>query len=139
MSQFYNLVLYTASYREYAEKIINQIDPKSAYIKNVLTREHCTKYKNCYIKDFRIVLSSQMKKEDIVILDNRVVSFSYDLFQGIPILPFYDDESDTELRDIVPFLIHLSSRKVIIKEELKLRYNYERIRQLTFNDPPSHL
>ena len=134
MAKFYNIVLFTASLREYAEKILNIFDPKGDYIQNVLARENCTKHKNQFIKDFRIITNNVVKKENILMIDNKIISFAYNLFQGIPILPYYSDPQDTELRDIVPFLIHLSSFRVDIKEEIYRRYNYNEIRQLTFNE-----
>lgn len=133
-SKYFNLILFTASFREYAEKLLNKIDPDSKYIQNVLDRENCTVYQNSFIKDFRIVASDKFKKEDIILLDNKVISFAYNMYQGIPILPFYDDQSDTELRDIVPFLKSLSSKRVNLKDTLKERYLYYRFNNLVFRN-----
>ena len=133
MSKYYNLVLFTASYREYAEKLLNKIDKNSEFILNVLARENCTKYNNNFIKDFRIVLNKNFAREDMVMLDNKVISFAYNMHQGIPILPYYDDDTDTELRDIIPYLIELSSKKVVLKDTLKVRYNYNMFGNLTFS------
>ena len=132
-SKHFNLVLFTASFREYAEKILNKIDAKSEYIQNVLARENCTKFQNNCIKDFRIVANKSVAKEDILLLDNKVISFSYNLYQGIPILPYTNDPEDTELRDIVPFLVGLADKKVAIKELLRERYNYNRYANLHFS------
>lgn len=131
-SKYFNLVVFTASYREYAEKILNRLDPTSQYIPNILTRDSCTKYNNQFIKDFRIIGNSAVHKEDILMLDNKVISFAYNMFQGIPILPFYSDTSDSELRDILPFLKSLAPTSVDIKKELMRRYNYDIVRLLTF-------
>ena len=35
--------------------------------------------------------------EDIVIVDNAVYSFGFQLENGIPIIPFYEDKEDEEL------------------------------------------
>lgn len=134
VSKYYNLVLFTASYREYAEKILNKIDTKSEYIQNVLARENCTKHMNNFIKDFRIVANRNIAREDLILLDNKVISYAYNMYQGIPILPFYDDPNDTELRDIVPFLIQIASKKVVLKDFLKERYNYNRFAKLCFGN-----
>lgn len=69
----------------------------------------------------------------MLILDNKMISYAYDLYQGVPILPYYDDPQDTELRDIVPFLIQLSSKKVALKEVLKQKYNYNQFANITFS------
>jgi CTD small phosphatase-like protein 2 len=49
-----------------------------------------------YVKDLRIFEPSR-RLEDIVIVDNAVYSFGYQLENGIPIIPFYDDKKDEEL------------------------------------------
>ena len=131
-SKWYNLVVFTASFRDYAEKILNVFDPSSHYIKNVLARENCTEITKHFIKDFNIVANSHVKKEDIIMLDNRVISYGYNMMQGVPILPFYDDPEDTELRDIVPFLKHLSAHETDAQYELKMRYNYSTVSLLNF-------
>lgn len=43
-----------------------------------------------YIKDLRIIKNRNLK--DVVIIDNAVYSFGFQLDNGIPILPFYDDK-----------------------------------------------
>jgi Dullard-like phosphatase family protein len=134
MVKKFNLVLFTASFREYAEKILNKIDSESKYIQNVLARENCTKYQNNCIKDFRIVANKNISREDMLILDNKVISFAYNLYQGIPILPYTNDERDTELLNIVPFLSQLADKTIPLKEILKERYNYSRYNNLHFDN-----
>jgi len=117
--------LFTASYREYAERVLNKFDKNSQLIQNILTRENCTRHKELFIKDYRII-ANKVSKDDIIMIDNKVISFGYNMHQGIPILPFYDDMGDTELRDILPFLLKLAKKGVVIKDVLKERYNYNR-------------
>ena len=52
-----------------------------------------------YIKDLRIIKNRNLK--DIVIIDNAVYSFGFQLDNGIPILPFYEDKSDEEMLHLV--------------------------------------
>ena len=42
--------------------------------------------------------------EDLLIVDNAVYSFGYQLDNGIPIIPFYDDKEDIELVHLVQYL-----------------------------------
>ena len=46
--------------------------------------------------------------KDIVIVDNAVYSFDFQLENGIPIIPYYDDENDEELYHLIPYLDILS-------------------------------
>jgi CTD small phosphatase-like protein 2 len=59
-----------------------------------------------YIKDLRIIKNRSMK--DLVIVDNAVYSFGFQLDNGIPILPFYDDKNDEEMLHLVYYLKCLS-------------------------------
>jgi CTD small phosphatase-like protein 2 len=55
-----------------------------------------------YIKDLRIIKNKSLK--DLVIIDNAVYSFGYQLENGIPILPFYKDKNDEELLHLIYYL-----------------------------------
>ena len=61
---------------------------------------------NVYIKDLWLFANVDMK--DIVIVDNAVYSFGFQLLNGIPILPYYDDPDDEELYHLIPFMHVLS-------------------------------
>ena len=64
-----------------------------------LFREHCTKieFQNSinYIKDLRIFQNVDLN--DILIVDNSIVSFAFHMNNGIAILPYYDNKRDKEL------------------------------------------
>ena len=42
--------------------------------------------------------------KDLVIVDNAVYSFGFQLENGIPIIPYYDDDNDEELYHLIPYL-----------------------------------
>ena len=49
-----------------------------------------------------MIRNRQLK--DIILVDNAVYSFGLQLTNGIPILPFYRDQSDRELVQLVAYL-----------------------------------
>ena len=55
-----------------------------------------------YIKDLRIITNRAI--ENICIVDNAVYSFGFQLDNGIPIIPFYDDPNDEELHHLVFYM-----------------------------------
>lgn len=55
-----------------------------------------------YIKDLRIIKNRDLK--DIVIVDNAVYSFGFQLNNGIPIIPFYHDKLDEELLHLIYYI-----------------------------------
>lgn len=66
-----------------------------------LYRDHCIKTpEGIYIKDLRIVHNRALT--DLIIVDNAVYSFGYQLDNGIPIIPYYDDKAhDEELMHLI--------------------------------------
>ena len=55
-----------------------------------------------FIKDLRIIKNRNLK--DVVIVDNAVYSFGFQLDNGIPILPFYDDIKDEEMLHLIYYI-----------------------------------
>ena len=103
----YIIVIFTASHKSYADSILNYIDPNNKYFKYRLYRNNCTtvKYegKEIYIKDLSVFKNIDLK--NIIIVDNSVVSFAYQLNNGMPILPYYDYNKDNELVCLAYYLI----------------------------------
>jgi CTD small phosphatase-like protein 2 len=55
-----------------------------------------------YVKDLRILNNRNLK--DIVIVDNSVYSFAFQIDNGIPIIPFYEDKEDEEMLHLIYYL-----------------------------------
>lgn len=75
-----------------------------------------------YIKDLRIIQNREMC--DVVIVDNAVYSFGFQLDNGIPIIPYYDDPEDEELYHLIPYLEILAEGddvRIKNKEAFQLR------------------
>lgn len=106
----FNICLYTASVKEYAECVISTIDPDNSIFKLKLYRDNCIKIGRAYIKDLSIFtnISNTLNFElkDIAIIDNSIFSFAYQLSNGILINSFYDDYNDFELNNIKNYLLN---------------------------------
>ena len=105
----YIIVVFTASHSTYADAVLNFMDPNNKYFKYRLYRNNCTsvKYegKEIYIKDLTVFKNIDLK--NIIIIDNSVVSFTYQLNNGMPILPYYDSERDNELICLAYYLMRI--------------------------------
>ena len=86
----------------YAKAIVDYIDPEKRYIDYVLSRNHCIMTGEHVVKDLRVL--SHRKLENIVIVDNSVVSFAGQLDNGIYIPTYTGDTDDKELVTIAEFL-----------------------------------
>ena len=72
--------------------------------------------------------------KDILILDNNCLSFAFNINNGVPILPFYDNAQDEELKHITFYLSCIYEQDVLDVREhnqeafglLKLRDNHQK-------------
>lgn len=103
VNKHFEVVVFTASHKWYADVILDYIDPENKYIQHRLYREHCIKTTdNVYIKDLRVFKNRDLK--DMILVDNAVYSFGAQLSNGIPITPFKDDKDDTEFVCLMNYL-----------------------------------
>lgn len=106
VSTYYDVVIYTASEREYALSIVNFIDPQRKYISDVFHRDNCIRTKKGFVvKDLRVVLPDELDR--IVLVDNSSHCFAPQLTNGIPITSFTYDEADRELLHLRDFLMDM--------------------------------
>jgi len=100
-AKYYELVVFTASLSEYANPVIDTLD-KKGLIKHRLFRESCVFHQNqMYVKDL-----SRLGRNinDCIIIDNSPYSYLFDPTNAIGCTSWFGDQSDTELRDLLPVL-----------------------------------
>ena len=69
MSAIYEVCIFTAADRGYAEAIVDEIDPKRARISTILSREHCTEVEHGnYLKQLKRIQDRRI--EDMVLVDD---------------------------------------------------------------------
>ena len=106
----YYIVVFTASHQEYADAVLNFMDPKNKYFKYRLYRNNCSlvdvEGNKFYVKDLDI-FDEFYDLKDIIIIDNSVLSFIYHLENGIPIVPYYNEDKDGSLYVVGLYLNHI--------------------------------
>uniref|UniRef100_A0A8C5GQZ1 protein-serine/threonine phosphatase n=1 Tax=Gouania willdenowi TaxID=441366 RepID=A0A8C5GQZ1_GOUWI len=101
VSQWYELVVFTASMEIYGSAVADKLDNNRNILKRRYYRQHCTLDLGSYIKDLLVVhddLSS------IVILDNSPGAYRSHPDNAIPIKSWFSDPSDTALLNLLPML-----------------------------------
>ena len=74
MNKHYEVIVFTASHKWYADVILDYIDPENKYFQHRFYRDQCIKANdNVYIKDLRVFRNRDLK--DMIIVDNAVYSF----------------------------------------------------------------
>jgi Dullard-like phosphatase family protein len=124
LSQLYEIIVFTAGVQEYADKILDQIDPERKIIKKRLYRQDCIQLGEYFVKDLDVFIDRE--KENIIIVDNSIMSFAFDLDNGVPIQSFMgNEEEDKELLFLISFLeeaFYTQDVRPSIREAFKLSY-----------------
>ncbi|KAJ2827487.1 hypothetical protein GGI24_002632 [Coemansia furcata] len=104
MGQYYEIVVFTASLSMYADPVLDLLD-KSNVVHHRLFRESCNLYNGNYVKDL-----SRLGRDvsQSIIIDNSPASYAFHTNNAIGISTWLNDPMDTELRDLIPFLIDLT-------------------------------
>ena len=119
LSQFCEIVIFTASTKYYADIVIDGLDCKNL-IDYKLYREHTYDYNGINVKDLS-KLGRDLKK--IIIIDNIEENYIFQSNNGLNILDFEGDENDNELQYLLEDLLELVSTpgKNVIYELPKIR------------------
>ncbi|XP_037401448.1 CTD small phosphatase-like protein 3 isoform X1 [Pygocentrus nattereri] len=101
MAKHFEMFVYTSAKKEYAEMIVDILDPKKKLFRHRLYQDDCACVLGHYVKDLG-VLERDLSKT--VILDNAPHTFPYHLMNMIPIKSWSGDKDDKELQRLIPYL-----------------------------------
>ena len=122
MKEHFEIIVFTASTNLYAETVVRELDPDNKYISYLLDRPFCLETKSgYYIKDLRILKNRDLK--NMIIVDNLVHSFGFQIDNGIPILDWRGDKNDQELKYMMNYLLEAKTyddMRVYNRERLNL-------------------
>lgn len=130
-SEFFNIIVFTAGTKDYADKIIDYIDPNKKYIKNRLYRDSCFEFHNFYIKDLNLISDIDLKQ--VIIVDNCIFSFMKNLRNGILVTSFYNNKSDDELRSLCIYLKDFLLNADDFREVNECFYGFESTKEYLLN------
>ena len=97
MSKFYEIIIFTAALKDYADSIIDLLDPNKKYIKYRLYRQHTSINGITFCKDLSKIGRDLGKT---IIVDNLADNFKLQPNNGIHIWTWLEDMKDTQLNDL---------------------------------------
>ncbi|XP_020285342.1 carboxy-terminal domain RNA polymerase II polypeptide A small phosphatase 1 [Pseudomyrmex gracilis] len=105
MGELYECVLFTASLAKYADPVADLLDRWGVF-RARLFRESCVFHRGNYVKDLN-KLGRDL--QHIIIVDNSPASYIFHPDNAVPVASWFDDMTDSELLDLIPFFERLSN------------------------------
>ena len=126
VSKYFEVGIFTASVKEYADAVIDYLDPHKKMIKFRLYRNNCVNVNDrIYVKDLRIFKGVDLK--DILLIDNSMYSFTSQLTNGILINSFYNDKNDIELYNVLGYLLNFLLKVDDVRMINEQFFNFKKI------------
>ncbi|XP_056133130.1 CTD small phosphatase-like protein 3 isoform X2 [Lampris incognitus] len=118
--KLYELFVYTSAKKDYAEKILDILDPEKKLFRHRFYQEHCTCILGHYVKDLGVLKRDLTKT---VVLDNAPHTYPYHLMNTIPIKSWCGEREDKDLQGLIPYLEKLAGAEDFL-EVLKRRKDH---------------
>jgi CTD small phosphatase-like protein 2 len=100
MHKHYEIVVFTAGLKDYADWILNDLD-KQQHVKFRLYRDSCRFRQGAYVKDLSL-LGRDLSKT--IIIDNIADNYQLQPENGINIVSWFENPHDKELLTLEPIL-----------------------------------
>ena len=126
VSKYFVVGIFTASVKDYADAVIDYLDPNKNLIKFRLYRNNCINVNDkIFVKDLRIIKGIDIK--DIILLDNSIYSFSAQINNGILVNSFFNDKNDIELYNVLGYLLNFLVKAEDIRVVNEQFFNFDKI------------
>ena len=108
MAKIFEIVIFTAALKDYADSILDILDPNKILINYRLYRHHTSLSGITFCKDLSKIGRDLSRT---LIIDNLADNFKLQPNNGIPISTWIDDMKDTQLNDLGKILKNLIEKK----------------------------
>ena len=126
ISKYFDLAIFTAAMKNYADTILDYIDPKNEYFQFRLYRDACIPIQNkLYIKDLRII--KDYDPSNVILMDNSLYSFMNQPSNGMLVNSFYTNHNDNQLINAKSFLIEHIFPCEDVRKECEKWYHFTKL------------
>lgn len=123
VSKKFEIVIFTASLSKYADPLLDVLDP-GGIVKYRLFREACVFHCGNFVKDLTHLGRTL---ESTIIIDNSPFSYLFQPDHAIPIATWFNDDSDRQLLDLLPFLDDLEAQPEVSPTLRNQKWNFLQI------------
>ncbi|KAM4048964.1 CTD small phosphatase-like protein 2 [Anomaloglossus baeobatrachus] len=117
LCKIYEIFVFTTAKKEYAEKILEILDPQKTLIRHRLYQKNCICVSGHYVKDLN-VLSRDLAKT--VALTKLTYTLPFHLTNTIPVKQWSGNQTDKELLTLLPVLeqmTHVEDVRLVISQK----------------------
>ena len=126
ISKYFDLAIFTAAMKNYADTILDYIDPNNEYFQFRLYRDACIPIQNkLYIKDLRII--KDYDPSNVILMDNSLYSFMNQPSNGMLVNSFYTNNNDIQLINAKSFLIDHIYPCEDVRKECEKWYHFSKL------------
>ena len=116
ISKYYEIIIFTSAHQNYADNILNRLDPEKKFISYRFYKQHTYIEENKIVKNIKN-LGRDLKK--IIFIDNIKYVAKYSMENIYQIKTWIDDVFDNELERIKIKLIEIAKNKKYFKDVRK--------------------
>lgn len=116
----FEVVIFTASLAKYADPLLDELD-KDGVVQFRLFREACVQHYGNFVKDLTTLGRAL---ESSIIVDNSPFSYMFQPDNAIPITSWFNDKSDRQLYNLLPFLDTLAEVDDVVSVLQKKNFGF---------------
>ena len=114
LDSLYDIVVFTAAEEAYAREAVGLLDTTGKVIHKLVSRKFCVPTLGGHLaKDLRIFADRCLSQ--MLLVDDNLWSFAFQLDNGIPVAPYYCQENDAVLLSLIQYLENLYTAQNIIQ------------------------
>ena len=135
----FNLFVFTQGQNKISERLVEIIEKEGPIFSGCFYRSECTELSTLketfFVLDFSVF--DNINLDETLLIDSSIMHFAFQLGNGVPVLPFFDNKNDAELKTLAKFLMSAGddeTLKAFCKKHLKLEEKYKEINEETYNE-----
>ena len=105
VNQIFDVWVYTAGNKKYADAVLNSVDPKGKLIQRRFYRDTCRKADGVFYKDLKHLKKVSKVNADMILVDDNKVSIGHNYPFAIQIEEFEGRQQDSALIDLFAKLL----------------------------------